>query len=92
MGHISEDKDRLVKRVRRIKGQVEAIERALERDDDCYAVLQLIAASRGAMTGLMAEVLEGHIRHHIIDPKRRPSASETRGIEETIKVLRSFLK
>lgn len=60
--HTTKDKEKLLNRVNRIKGQVNAIEKALEGDDDFFRVLQTIAACRGAINGLMAEVLEGHAR------------------------------
>ncbi len=65
----------LLTRVRRIKGQAEALEKALEQESDCSAVLQQIAAIRGAVNGLMAEVLEGHLREYLgaddIPPQQR---------------------
>jgi FrmR/RcnR family transcriptional regulator, repressor of frmRAB operon len=62
------EKSKLVNRVRRIRGQVEAIERALEQETGCSDTLRLIASVRGAINGLMAEVLEDHIRTRVIDP------------------------
>ena len=62
---------KLLNRVKRIKGQVEAIERALSDDqEECADTLQLLAACRGAINGLMGEVLEGHIKDHIAGGKR----------------------
>lgn len=78
-------------RVRRIKGQAEALERALDQGSECAAILQQIAAIRGAVNGLMAEVLEGHLRDHLgpdaVDPQQR-----TDDIEQVISVLRSYMK
>ena len=65
MPHTIKEKKQLLTRVRRIKGQADALEKALEQGTDCSAVLQQIAAIRGAVNGLMAEVLEGHIREHL---------------------------
>ena len=80
----------MLKRVRRIRGQVEAVERALQEQKECSDVLQLIAATRGAMNGLMSEVLEEHIRCHV------KFASGGRGVdsgaEEVIDVIRPYLK
>lgn len=91
--HTSRDRDKLLHRVRRLRGQIDAVERALrEPSHDCYAVLQTIAACRGAVSGLMAEVLEGHVRGHLIDPARRPTAAERRAIDGLVDVVRSFLK
>lgn len=62
MPHSPEDKRKALARVRRLRGQVEALERALEAGADCAPVLQQMAAIRGAVNGLMSEVLESHIR------------------------------
>ena len=61
MSHTVRGKIKLLARVRRIRGQVEALERALEAETGCTAVLQQIAAVRGAMNGLMASVIEDHV-------------------------------
>lgn len=92
MGHTVREKPKLIARVRRIRGQVEAIERALESETGCSDVLQLIASVRGAMNGLMAEVMEDHIRLHVVDPSREPDADRARGAEELIDVVRTYLK
>ena len=91
MAHTITGKKQLLARVRRIKGQAEALERALSEEGDCVAVLQQIAAVRGAVNGLMAVVLEGHIREHLgafdLDPARRNEDLET-----VVASLRSYLK
>ena len=69
MSHITKNKTKTLSRVRRIKGQVEAIERALEGEGECEEVLQLVASCRGALNGLMAELIEGHLRFHVLDPR-----------------------
>jgi DNA-binding FrmR family transcriptional regulator len=91
--HTKRDKEKLLNRVRRLRGQLDGIERGLLDDaHDCYAILQTIAACRGAINGLMAEVLEGHIREHIIDESRKPSKAEADALEGLIDVVRSYLK
>jgi DNA-binding FrmR family transcriptional regulator len=85
-------KTKLLNRVRRIRGQVEAVERALEQEIGCSDVLQLIAGARGAINGLMAEVLEHHIRMQVVDPLREPEAERARAAEELIDVIHSYLK
>ena len=65
----------------RLRGQIEAIERALEREVECAEVLQLIASARGAMNGLMAEVMEDHIRAHVLDPEHGHDSERMRGAE-----------
>lgn len=92
MPHTIREKQKLLNRVRRIRGQVEAIEKALHGEPDCSAVLQMIAASRGAINGLMSEVVESHIREHVIDLNRKPSAQQIDAAEELIDILRTYLK
>lgn len=91
MAHTIKGKKQLLTRVRRIKGQSEALERALDQDSDCVAILQQIAAIRGAVNGLMAEILEGHIREHLgtdaVSPQQRGE-----DLEQVVAVLRSYLK
>jgi DNA-binding FrmR family transcriptional regulator len=92
MGHTVREKTKLLARVRRIRGQVEAIERALEAEVGCADVLQVIASVRGAMNGLMAEVMEDHIRFHVVDPARERDPNRAKGAEELIDVVRTYLK
>jgi len=90
MPYALRDKKTLLTRVRRIKGQTDALERALEDQLECSAILQQIAAIRGATDGLMAEVIEGHIREHVAEPA---SAKERqRDLDAVLGVLRSYLK
>jgi DNA-binding FrmR family transcriptional regulator len=90
MGHTIRDKAKLLARVRRIKGQCEAIERALEGGEECSATLQLIAGARGAMNGLMAEVLEQHLVSHVLKGPSAQARDEAAG--ELIDVVRAYLK
>jgi FrmR/RcnR family transcriptional regulator, repressor of frmRAB operon len=92
MTHTVREKNKLLARVRRIRGQVEAIERALEEESGCEAVMHLIAGVRGATTGLMTEVLEDHVRTHLVDAERRSGARGTDAAEQLIDVLRTYLK
>ena len=92
MGHTVKDKTKLLNRVGRIRGQLNAVEKALMQDDDCSAVLQTLAACRGALNGLMSEIIEGHVRHHIVDPSKRPSSMQARATQELLDVLRAYLK
>ena len=91
MPHTIKDKRKLLSRVRRIKGQAVALEDALERESDCSAVLQQIAAIRGAVNGLMAEVLEGHLRDHL-GADDIPAQQRQDDLERVVAVLRSYLK
>jgi FrmR/RcnR family transcriptional regulator, repressor of frmRAB operon len=91
MSHTVREKKKLLNRVRRIKGQLEAVERALEGEHDCHDVLQLITSCRGAMNGLLAVVLEDHIRTHVVDAGQ-PDAREGSATEQLIDVVHSYFK
>ena len=92
MGHTVQKKIKLLGRVRRIRGQIEAVERALETEKGCSEILHQIAAARGAMNGLMTEVIEDHIQTHIANPAITSEAERTTGAEELIDVIRAYLK
>lgn len=92
MAHTIRDKAKLLARVRRVRGQIEAVERALEAEKSCADVLQLVAAARGAMNSLMAEIIEGHIRTHVVDPARERNGDRARGAEELIDVVKAYLR
>lgn len=92
MGHTVREKAKLLNRVKRLRGQVEAIERALEAENGCAAVMQLIVSVRGAANGLMAELIDYHIRFHISDPEHDPDAERAEGARELIEVLRAYIK
>lgn len=92
MSHTTRGKTKLLARVRRIRGQVEALERALEAELGCSEVLQQIAAVRGAVNGLMVEVMEEHIENHLANPEISSNAKRRQGAEELMDVVRSYLK
>lgn len=92
VSHTVHNKAKLLGRVKRIRGQVEGLERALDAEKGCGEVLHQIAAVRGAINGLMAEVLEEHIRTHVADPKIANESARMKGANELIDVLRSYLK
>ncbi|HTL22233.1 MAG TPA: metal/formaldehyde-sensitive transcriptional repressor [Steroidobacteraceae bacterium] len=92
MAHTIEDKTRLLQRVRRLRGQVGAIERALEGDADCARVMQLTVSARGAANSLMAELLEDHIRMHVSDPARDRHRGRARGAKHLIDIVHAYLR
>ena len=92
MAHTVKEKKKLLNRVRRIRGQVEAIERALDQEAECSEVLHNISACRGAMDALMAEVIEGHIHLHVLDPRTTPTLDQTQAADDLIHALRAYLK
>lgn len=91
MPHTIKDRGKLLTRVRRIRGQTEGLEKLLIQDTECSKVLQQIAAIRGAINGLMGEVLEGHIREHLgaCDSTAEERAAD---VEQVVGILRSYLK
>lgn len=91
MPHSPQEKKRVLTRVRRIRGQAEALERALEEGVECAAVLQQIAAIRGAVNGLMSEVMEAHIREEFGQPAPSEAARAAQVREMTL-LVRSYLK
>ena len=92
MTHTVREKQKLLARVRRIRGQVEAMERALESEAGCEKVMHLLASTRAAMAGLMAEVVEDHVRMHLVDPEKHPGALDQDGVEQLLDVVRTYLK
>ncbi len=92
MSHTAQDKQKLLNRVRRIRGQLDAIERALVEEKGCMEVLQQITSCRGAMNGLLAVVLEDHIRTHLTDVAAHRHAGEGDAREQLIDVVRSYFK
>ncbi len=92
MAHTINNKSKLIARVRRIKGQVEAVERALDAEIGCADVLMLVASLRGAVQGLSAEVVEDHIRNHVVNPETEADPDRAKGAGELIEVVRTYLK
>jgi DNA-binding FrmR family transcriptional regulator len=92
MAHTTHEKQKLLARVRRLRGQMEAIERALESEAGCEQVMHLIAGTRGGLAGLMVEVVQDHVRSHLVDAKTYPDALNNDAAEQLIDVVRTYLK
>lgn len=92
MTHTVREKRKLLARVRRIRGQIEAIERALESEAGCDQVMHLLAGVRGALAGLTAEVIEDHVRTHLVDVEQHPGALNAEAAEQLLDVVRTYLK
>jgi len=88
---ISKEKQKLFSRIKRLGGQISAVERAVADGDECADILMLLAAIRGGVNSLMAEILEDHIRLHITHPDRGPESSEEL-TEDLISLVRAYLK
>jgi len=91
MGHVAKEKAKLLNRVKRLRGQMVAIERAIEADDECTDVLQQATACRGALDGFIAEVIEDHIREHMVDPASTPDDPRRQAAEELVEIVHAYL-
>jgi DNA-binding FrmR family transcriptional regulator len=92
MSHVATEKAKLLNRLKRMRGQIEAMERAVDADDECATVLQQATACRGALDGFIAEVIEDHIREHMVDPKVGRDSPQALAAEELIEVVHQYLK
>jgi DNA-binding FrmR family transcriptional regulator len=88
---ISKEKQKLFSRIKRLGGQISAVERAVAKGDECADILMLLAAIRGGVNGLMAEILEDHVRLHISHPDRHGESREEL-TEDLISLVRAYLK
>jgi DNA-binding FrmR family transcriptional regulator len=91
MAHVRTEKVKLLHRLRRIRGQLEAIERAVEEDTECARVLQQATSCRGAMDGFIAEVIEDHILEHMIDPAAPRGDPRVQAAEELVAIVHAYL-
>ena len=92
VAHVIQNKKKLLARINRIRGQINAIEKALNEERDCGEVLLTLASCRGAMNALMAEILEGHVRLHLCQPGHARDERRAIAAEELIEVINRYLK
>lgn len=92
MAHVFEEKKKIISRIRRIKGQLEAVERGLEEGKDCFSVLQTLSACRGGLNGLMGELVEGHIKEHVMKNPNTPKSSQDKSALELVKLMKTYWK
>lgn len=92
MGHVAKEKTKLLNRIKRLRGQIAAIERAVESDQECAEVLQQATSCRGALDGFIAEVIEDHIREHMIDPRAGRDDPSVTAAEELVDIVHQYLK
>ena len=88
MSHISRERLELVTRTKKIIGQLESVLRAMEEDAHCADILQRLAATRGSLNSLMAELMEDHIRNHM----PRKNKSSTDAADDLVEIVRTYLK
>jgi FrmR/RcnR family transcriptional regulator, repressor of frmRAB operon len=91
MAHVAKEKVKLLNRLKRLRGQLEAIERAVESDAECARVLQQATACRGALDGFIAEVIEDHIREHMVDEGAPKDDPRTLAAEELVEIVHTYL-
>lgn len=92
MSHVAEDKKKIISRIRRIKGQLEAVERGLDEGKECFIVLQTLSACRGGLNGLMGELVEGHIKEHVMKNSSQPKTTQDKSALELIKLMKTYWK
>jgi len=90
MAHVTQHKKKLTSRLKRIHGQMDAVQRALDNDTECSNILQLVAAARGGMNALMAELMADHLIHHVVEPEHGEDPRE--GADELIDIFRTYLR
>jgi DNA-binding FrmR family transcriptional regulator len=91
MTHVATEKTKLLNRLKRLRGQLDAIERAVNEDGECSRVLQQAVACRGAMDGFIAEVIEDHIREHMVDPTAPTDDPRVQAAEELVAIVHTYL-
>ena len=92
MAHTAHSKEKLILRIKRIRGQLNAAEKALEEEQECTAILHMLTAGKAAMGSLIAEVLEGHIHSHIFKPASKPDREQIEAAEELVRVIKTYLR
>jgi DNA-binding FrmR family transcriptional regulator len=92
LAHVVRDKNKLLNRVRRIRGQIDAVEKSLTEGAECSHILHTVAACRGAVDSLMAEIIEGHIRFHVVDPDHYPTSERAKAAQELIDVIKMYMR
>lgn len=90
MSHTHRNKDKLIARIRRLKGQMEAVERALESEQPCGEVLQLLASIRGALSGLTVELMQEHLGEHVVEAET--DAERRQAAKELAEALRTYMR
>jgi DNA-binding FrmR family transcriptional regulator len=88
---VSKEKQKLLSRIKRLAGQIDAVQRSVTEGDECADILMLLAAIRGGVNSLMAEILEDHIRLHITHPNRAGQSADEL-TEDLIRLVRAYLK
>jgi len=91
MAHLEANKKKIVNRLKRIKGQVEGIERLIEKDEDCIKTLQTLAACRGAINGLFSDLTQDHLIHHVVTNASKPNKRDQAALE-LAEIIKTYWK
>ena len=93
MSHATQEQEKrkLLMRLRRIRGQLDAVERRIVEEANCAAILQQATACRGALDGFIAEVIEDHIMEHLVDPSAKQGDARSQAAEELVEIIHSYL-
>lgn len=92
MPHTKRDRDALLKRVKKLRGQVDSVQRALEEELPCSDILHRVSACRGAVSSLLTEILEGHVREHLLGDHKKATRDQLEAADDVVAVIRSYLK
>jgi len=92
MSHLVRDRRKLLNRIRRIRGQLDAIQRGLEEGAECSEIMHTVAACRGAISGLMGELLEAHVREDVSNPDHQPMSARARATQELIDIMKTYMR
>lgn len=92
MSHVAAEKQKLLNRLKRLRGQIDALERAIDNEVECARILQQATACRGALEGFIGEVIEDHIREHMIEPDLPVSDPKVQAAEELVAIVRAYLR
>ncbi len=92
MSHVVEQRKKINGRIKRIKGQLEAVEKGLNEGKDCYTVLQTLSACRGGLNGLIGELVEDHIKEHMMKKPNQPKTDQDKAALELIRLIKTYWK
>lgn len=88
MSHLNKNK-KILNRIRRIQGQTNALEQnILNSENSCIEVLQQVAAIKGAINGLMNELIELHLREHVLGDTEKIKEKE---LNEFLALVKRYL-
>ncbi len=92
--HTVRNQKKLLDRLRKIKGQIEALERLIGagKNEDMSLILQTVASTRGALNALMGELIEGHVREHILRGDDLSVEGREQAVEDVVDIVLRYLK